>query len=190
MLGLVEAYSFWWSSQLICRDDCRDSTVQGITQTSCGVNFIRMSRLVLAGLVPQEVIPDSMRMLRSLRTFIVAISRREMAHPQLPNLSTKIICSSLGRFFPTATHEAGTSNHALSAVVDVVERENPSLVSWVSVGFSTPLHQMKVYESSSRIDNYACRAGRNLLHSLKLLCRIILMVVQSMLCGCGLYYML
>ena len=109
-----------------------------------------MSRLVLAGIVPQEVIPDSMRMLRSLRTFIVAISRREMGVPAAAKLVYKDnLFASLSRFFPTATHESGTSSHALSTVVDVIERENPhSCVVGVGWLFYTSSAEKKVQSLS------------------------------------------
>jgi hypothetical protein len=161
--GLAEAYSFWWSAQLVCAKEARSSTANGITQNSCGVNFIRMSRLVLAGILPQEVIPDSMRMLRSVRTFVVAISRREMGVPAAAKLVYKDnLFASLSRFFPTATHEAGTSSHALSAVVDVIERENPRScvvgVGWLFTTYSPDKNVRRL----SLVDRqlHACRADQ------------------------------
>ena len=159
--GLIEAYSFWWSAQLICTDEHSKSKKYGITQDSCGVNFIRMSRLVLAGILPQEVISDSMRMLRALRTFVVSISRREMGVPAPAKLVYKDnLFASLGRFFPTATHESGTDSHALSSVVDTIERENPNScvvgVAWL-FATSSPLKHVKKMTLLDR-QLYACRA--------------------------------
>ena len=129
--ALVEAYSFWWSAQVLCSD---------ASTTVPGISFIRMSRHVVAQVLPEMVVPDAMKMLRSLRSFVVAISRREMGKPEAATMVYKDnLIASLGRFFPTAGHETQKEHHDLANMVLIVEQEYHNScvvpVSWLfSIG--------------------------------------------------------
>tara|TARA_B100000795_G_scaffold245400_1_gene210509 strand:+ start:25 stop:1305 length:1281 start_codon:yes stop_codon:yes gene_type:complete len=95
-----------------------------------------MSRHILGQTLPESTIPDSMKMLRALRSFIVTISRREMGVPaQACMLYKDNLVASLGRFFPTAGHEVGNKNHDLYNMVNVIEKDHQRScvvpVSWL-----------------------------------------------------------
>jgi hypothetical protein len=128
--SLIEAYSLWWSMQWISNGQETGHI------NDCGVSFIRMSSHVLGRTLPESVIPDSMKMLRSLRSFIVTISRREMGVPaQADMLYKDNLVASLGRFFPTAGHEVGEKYHDLTQMVRIIEKEHQHScvvpVSWL-----------------------------------------------------------
>jgi hypothetical protein len=148
---LVEAYSLWWSAQYICDDTRNESHLPG-------TSFIRMSRHVLAQVLPETVIPDSMKMLRSLRSFVVAISRREMGVPEPAEMVYKDnLIASLGRFFPTAGKPTGKKHHDLTNMITIIEKEycNSSVVpvSWLfsveNVGDVSNMLALRADETSS-----------------------------------------
>lgn len=86
--------------------------------------FSLRSRHVLAQLLPESSISDSLKMLRALRSFVVAISRREMGVPAPAEMCYKDnLVGSLGRFFPTAGLEPGADHHDLYQMVHVIEEE-------------------------------------------------------------------
>ena len=86
--------------------------------------FSLRSRHVLAQLLPESTISDSLKMLRALRSFVVAISRREMGVPAPAKMCYKDnLVGSLGRFFPAAGLEPGADHHDLYNMVHIIEKE-------------------------------------------------------------------